>query len=245
MNCATLQPHYESFALGAIEGEEYAEIQAHLARGCPLCTAGVEQARVVVAQLAALAPQVDPPASVRKKLMAAVSAEQRPARRGFPVLAWVAAAAMLAIALVSFVQLGNLRHDMAALERRYEEMAAENASYQRVWGIIAAPGTRAVSLASPDSPQIQAYWNELLGLVLAAQNMPPPAAGRTFQLWIVPKQGDPISVDIFRPDATGRTLLVAAPSVAIEEAAALAISDEPAGGSPQPTTTPIWVGPLG
>ena len=29
------------------------------------------------------------------------------------------------------------------------------------------------------------------------------------------------------------------------DAAALAISDEPAGGSLAPTTTPIWVGPLG
>jgi anti-sigma-K factor RskA len=75
--------------------------------------------------------------------------------------------------------------------------------------------------------------------------VPAPASDRTLQLWIIPTQGNPIDAGIFRPDANGRALYIASPGVSISQAAALAITDEPAGGQPQPTTTPIWVGQIG
>jgi hypothetical protein len=46
-----------------------------------------------------------------------------------------------------------------------------------------------------------------------------------------------------RPDADGKfELLVANPPDSSGGTRALAITEEPEGGSPQPTTTPIWVG---
>jgi len=80
--------------------------------------------------------------------------------------------------------------------------------------------------------------------VLASDNMPPMDSGRTLQLWVVPRQGSPISVGIFRPNTAGQVLVVMPPAEAMNMAKALAISDEPAGGSPQPTSTPKWVGPV-
>jgi anti-sigma-K factor RskA len=75
-------------------------------------------------------------------------------------------------------------------------------------------------------------------------NMPQMASNMTLQLWMVPKKGQPMSVGIFRPDGAGHVMLVAAPGEPITEIAALAISEEPAGGSARPTSAPVWVGPL-
>ena len=81
--------------------------------------------------------------------------------------------------------------------------------------------------------------------MLAGNGIAPSLPGRTRQLWIVPKQGAPISAGVFSPTAKGEVLLIAANIAAPDLAQALAISDEPTGGSPQPTTQPGWIGAVG
>lgn len=247
-DCKNLQEHYEAFALGALEGEERVEIESHLERHCETCTPAVEEARALAAELAWLAAPVEPPSRVRRRLMADVRGEKQqaaPATSWTQWVAWGAAAAALIFAFVVRQESTRIETQIAGLEQQYGELSAENTQYRRVLSIISAPATRPVSLGAAGSPQLHAYWNEPLGLVLAGSNMPPPGPDRTLQLWIVPTAGNPVSVGIFRPDDAGNVLSVFTPSFQIAGTAALAISDEPAGGSPQPTTTPAWVGPLG
>jgi anti-sigma-K factor RskA len=71
--------------------------------------------------------------------------------------------------------------------------------------------------------------------------MPPVPLARTLQLWLVPKTGMPVSVAIFHPDTAGEIALVAPVNMPKTEIAALAVTDEPAGGSPQPTTPIVWM----
>jgi anti-sigma-K factor RskA len=64
-------------------------------------------------------------------------------------------------------------------------------------------------------------------------------------LWLIPKAqgGKPIPSLTLRPDADGKfVLLVANPPELMAATKALAITEEPEGGSAQPTTTPRWVG---
>ncbi len=72
MDCEQLAPLYEEYALGVLEGEERAEIEAHLARACLHCAPGIEKARWVVAQLAQMAPEAQPPRSLKGKILDAV-----------------------------------------------------------------------------------------------------------------------------------------------------------------------------
>lgn len=58
-----------------------------------------------------------------------------------------------------------------------------------------------------------------------------PAEGRTYQLWRI-QGGAPVSLGVF-----GRGVLTAA----LPQGASVAVSVEPPGGSPQPTTTPLFV----
>lgn len=247
-DCKNLQEHYEAFALGALEGEERAELESHLERRCATCTPAVEEARSLAAELAWLADPVAPPSRVRRRLMAEVRGEKQEAARPSTWthwVAWGAAAAALVFAFVAHRESTRLETQIAGLERQYDQLSTQNSEYRRVLTIISAPATRPVSLGAADSPQLHAYWNEPLGLVLAGSSLPAPGPDRTLQLWIVPAAGNPISVGIFRPDENGNVLSVFTPSFRIAGTAALAISDEPAGGSPQPTTTPAWVGSVG
>jgi anti-sigma-K factor RskA len=49
-----------------------------------------------------------------------------------------------------------------------------------------------------------------------------------------------VSVAIFHPDAGGQIALVAPVTLPLKEITALEVTDEPAGGSPQPTTPIAW-----
>jgi anti-sigma-K factor RskA len=72
-----------------------------------------------------------------------------------------------------------------------------------------------------------------------------PKGNKVLQLWLIPKApgAKPMPSHTFWPDANGKiTEMVDDPPEVMAQTKALAITEEPAGGSPQPTSTPIWVG---
>jgi len=244
-----MEEYYEAYALGALEGEERAAFEAHLETGCLVCAQRVSEARWLVSQLAYLAPQTEPPAHLRSRVLKATGMA-RPRR--VPV-GWLAAAAAIVLAVFLNVQLSQVRREIAALQAELAEQRTQQTtltqsldSHRAALNVLSARETKEVRLASSDAArtEVRAYWHERLGLVLSAERVAAPLPDRTYQLWIVPRQGNPISAGIFRPSAAGGVLYVTAPSTQIGEAAALAITDEPAGGRSQPTTTPIWVGKI-
>jgi len=61
------------YALGALEGEEARDFEEHLTAGCQPCAAELRLFEGVVADLGLAAPDAEPPASVRSRLLALVS----------------------------------------------------------------------------------------------------------------------------------------------------------------------------
>lgn len=282
-DCKQLGESYEAYALGALEGEEREEIARHLARGCSACTAGVAQARWVVAQLAALAPEAEPPAELRARILAAAPAgadaragagsagstrggdvargatsiaSARATRRApsaVPAWAWAIAAALLLATVYSAWQTRRLDRQLESAARELRQTQARQAAieserehYEMAMQILSAQDTKALQLTSKKAamPPMQAYWSPKMGMLVMSAGMPQMPSNVTLQLWMVPKKGAPMSVGIFRPDAAGHVMMVAATQAPMTEIAALAISEEPAGGSLQPTSAPVWVGPL-
>ena len=90
-------------------------------------------------------------------------------------------------------------------------------------------------------PLIHAYLHPNMVVAITADQMPAMPAARTLQLWFIPENGQPLSAAIFRPDSQGQVALIAPINMPMYEIAALAVSEEPAGGSARPTTAPGWV----
>jgi anti-sigma-K factor RskA len=257
MDCAQLAPLYEEFALGVLEGEERAELEAHLARACKVCTPGVEKARWVVAHLSHLAPEAQPPASLKRKILGAVTdstaAEKQqlsPRRAVFPAWAWAAAAALALVTGYAVRQMQTLTAQLANLQRQMKVAELQNRALQDqldlgrlVAAVMMSPASKQLKLMPANSkmPMVHAYLHPQMGVALTAEQMPALPASRTLQLWSVPKKGQPLSLAIFHPDAQGQVALVAPVTMPETEIAALAVSEEPAGGSPQPTSSPTWI----
>jgi anti-sigma-K factor RskA len=264
MNCDQLAALYEEYALGVLEGEERAELEAHLARAGDKCISGVAQARWVVAQLGHAAPDAQPSSALRGKIMDAVKstadsartvvpnekAKPSESRAAFPLWAWVAAAALALVTGYSIRQMNNQNTQLAELRKEMKLAMAQNQALQNqldmnrmVAMVMMSPDSVPLKLMPKDTrmPMVHAYLHPHMGVAITADQMPPIPSARTLQLWLVPKTGMPVSVAIFHPDTAGEIALVAPVNMPKTEIAALAVTDEPAGGSLQPTTPIAWM----
>ena len=73
-----------------------------------------------------------------------------------------------------------------------------------------------------------------------AHQVPMPKAGRTYQLWLVTPTAK-ISAGTFAPTPDGEVMMQATYALPKDSLAAVAVTDEPMGGSPEPTTQPFLV----
>src|SRR5207247_6340500 len=103
-----------AFVLGCLDEADRLELEAHRAAGCAACEAEIMKLSGSIVAVAASAPQVEPPAALRARVLELVRREARPqpmARGKLPRLAprrpaivawaWAAAAVVLAIATLS------------------------------------------------------------------------------------------------------------------------------------------------
>jgi anti-sigma factor RsiW len=109
---------------------------------------------------------------------------------------------------------------------------------------IMGPDVAMVQLTSSATrtPKAMMFWDHSRnGWTLIAHNLPMPRAGRTYQLWLVTPAGK-ISAGTFMPDARGAAMVRATYALARDSLSAVAVTDEPAGGMPQPTGQMVILG---
>lgn len=229
------------YALGALDAEERARFEAHLAT-CAACRGEVHSFREVGALLAESAPAATPPAALRDRVL-------REGRRVRPIGAgratrapWLAAAACFLLALglgVAFLREGDaLDGASASLAASRDTIAARDSL---VATLLSPDAGTAALAATGQAPSARVTWSPSRHrVVMAVFRLPPAPAGRTYQLWAIAK-GKPVSIGIFNTTPDGR--LVAEMPLPVDLKFELtAVTEEPAGGSPQPTMQPFLVG---
>jgi len=173
-----------------------------------------------------------------------------------PFWLWAGIAVALLLAFFSAQHTRKLRKELMAEEAWWKEeekrgraLESQQKHYRRILAVLSSPGTRGLLLKSTANSRVPpariwAYWNDQEGLVLTGHHVPPPAAGRTFQLWVLTKKGNAISAATFRPDAKGQVLVLSKPAASMAEAATLGITEEPSGAVGQPSAKPLWESPV-
>jgi anti-sigma-K factor RskA len=254
----------EAYAIGLLDAAERVEVEAHLASGCAECVKSLEEARWLVSQLAYLAPNAEPSDMLKGRLLQTVRGEAAsgatPAsvrRTAVPWSLWAGVVALLIFSVLSARNEHRLRQAVVDLQHQANVQQAERERLEAELGEAKTQAHEAMIWSDPKSvkimlrpkdpnmPQLEAMWHPEMGLVVRGWKVPSPGDKRMLQLWLIPKKagGKPMPATTFWPDATGKfTAMVENPPDAMSDTQALAITEEPMGGSPQPTSAPMWIG---
>ncbi|NHC46199.1 anti-sigma factor [Motilibacter aurantiacus] len=220
-------------ALDALEPGERAAFEAHL-RTCDDCRRELASLQATLGQLALTAGSVPPPGRLRDEVLARVARTRQqppvvtPLRRSRRAVQWLAAAA----AAVVFVALGTtvVVQQQRISDRDQQISAQERRAEQAAALLRATPEV----VALPAGGEL-AYATAAGAALVEIRDTASPGAGRQWELWVVPDGGVPRPSGLVE-GTDGRFVLTD-----IEDAVAIAVSNEPAGGSQQPTTTPFVV----
>ncbi|HEX6371921.1 MAG TPA: anti-sigma factor [Longimicrobium sp.] len=173
-------------------------------------------------------------------------------RRRVPVLPWLAAAASLVLLVGVGMYAASLRGRLATVEERYRVAARERSELERraeqseaLLAAVTAPASRVIELAAarPQAPSGRMFWDVAHNRwTFVAHNLPAVAEGREYQLWLITTDDVRIPAGTFRPDPGGDATVQATYALAADALAAVAVTEEPAGGLPQPSGAIIIAG---
>ena len=229
------------FALDALTVAERAAFEAHLAE-CAICRADVQAFREVAGALAYAAPAAALPAELRDRVLREAR-HVRPLAGRRTVGPWLAAAAALVLAVAAGYGYWWERAARDELSAALVAMRARlDSADQLVATILDTTVGTADLAATGKAPTMRLYWNRARGLVVvAAFDLPPAPAGRTYQLWAIKKGQAPVSVGTFNTLPGGRAVITLQMPAGFKPDLS-AVTEEPAGGSAQPTQQPFLVG---
>ena len=232
--------HFEelaaAYALGALTGDERLWFESYLTEH-PEANAEVEELGGIASLLALAPPDQEPPPGLRRSVLEGVGAPREVINEAAPrrsrrtgtarrVLrpAMLAAAATAAVVIGLFAwnvslrdQNGDLRDEVS--ERRTFEMQGSGLARNADGEVLLIDEDRAV---------------------LVATELPPAPEGEVYEAWVI-RDGVPQPAGLFesRDGEAASTV-----EGSMDGAQAVAVTLEPEGGSPMPTSDPILVAPL-
>lgn len=260
----THEEDFELYALGVLEGEERSAIESHAAScaECTQKLAAA-QGRIALLALAAprmepsaavkdrLMRQLHEASAAGSSATVPAAAPARLPRRGPDVLApsgvafgrwWTAVLvpATLALALVSaflWKQNDRLQNEIDRQHKETQTLHKQLDYQRRVADVMEGPNT--INVALRPMPGMgkggaKVFYNAAKGKLVYDGWIEPAPSDKSYQLWVVPMDGSPISVGVFNPVTEDSASWIASVPQGVQ-AKAFAITLEPAGGEDQPT----------
>jgi hypothetical protein len=250
------------YSMQALSPAEQAEVHAHL-QGCAACQGALRDILAEEALLALSIEQTPVPAGVEQRFMARVAntpqdsvAAKTPAREReitpepvererksgfvFGWLGWATAVAAMAVAAYFGNHSVQLQEQLNKDRGDITQLSAQAERAQELTDALTSPAAKQVTLTEskqPAKPVGHATYLPSKGaLIFVASNLHPVAPNKTYELWVIPANGQaPIAAGLFRPDATGSASVVLPQIPTGVEAKAFGVTVEDAQGSQTPT----------
>lgn len=243
-----------AYALDALDDdEERAEFERHLV-DCPDCAREVAELRSTANRLG-LAVAERPPDVVRLRVLdeirrtpqeapgTVIPLARRARRRGVPrwVTTVTAAAAVVALALAGTFGVFAVRaqHELGETQ---EQLAAAAADYAPVARVLGQPDARSVTATATGGGNGTVVTSRRLDeAVFLAFHLPAAQPGRTYQAWAIGPSGAKSLGLLVAAGADSTAPVVLGSLGGVRN---VGVTVEPAGGSRQPTTTPLLLIPV-
>jgi hypothetical protein len=238
-------------AVGALDGAERRQFDAHLAAGCRECEQRLNELGAAATALAWALPDAGLPPRLRDRVMMRVAAGELPAHR--PPAAWPRPAprvwrlvgGLAAAGLVGFLAWGlydtrsGLERQQASIRRLEQELEGQRA----VTALVSGTDTSAATLNGTGPAERADGWvawspSRKRGFVVV-HNLPPLPAGRQYQVWAVAGQAS-APAGVFDVDAIGHAALVI--EIGFDRPDRFMITLEPAGGQRAPSGPVVMQG---
>jgi anti-sigma-K factor RskA len=238
MNRRYFEENKEAYVLNALPPDEEREFKAYLEER-PHLQSEIEEIAAVAHLLAFAPPEHDPPEELRQVLMQRVRSEAGIAdtshesgrgRAGLQRLGEIFTLRRLATGAAAAVISGLLIFNVL-LQSELQELREYQLNSYALQGSGEAGEAegRLVGMSDEDA-------------MLIVADLPELPEDQTYEIWAI-KDGDPVSCGIFKPE-NGSSMSVAQLEESLEGAELVAITVEPAGGSPQPTSDILLSGEL-
>jgi anti-sigma-K factor RskA len=231
----------EIYALGALDGQELKEFEAHLASGCALCEASVRETREALALLHRTLQPMTPSTSIKARLVEQIAAEKvvpLPTRERLPRPRWQILAGTLAAGIIGAVLTGVL------VTQQYEP---RHSVYTAVIDLLRDPSTRDLPLyGTGPTPKAAGrfLWNESGEGHIFVTNLPPAPEGKMYAVWTIAQGAAPRYAGTIATDAAGQGGLHINVPRSDQPVETFAVTLEPVGTTAAPTGPMVLVSKL-
>jgi anti-sigma-K factor RskA len=233
----------EIYGLGALDGDELSQFEAHLT-GCRVCEHHLNETRDTLTVFVRSLTPLTPPQQVKARLLHQINPEVAPSirestrTRWFP---WSISAGAFAAAGLLFMLTWNLyttRQELQRLQKDVASIQAGSILHETSIQFLSDPHARSAHLKGlAPSPEAMGHllWNPETGKgVLITMGLPKNTPDKVYELWAIAGE-EPLPLGTFSVEDKPHSLLKIPSLPQGKSFDKFAVTLEPAGGVPKPT----------